>query len=137
MKDTTTKDLVVRLYKEGNSYRGIERLTGLNRGAIAYYCNPTIPKTRVKQRRDRRNAVKAKCIKEKGGKCIVCGFDKFLSALDFHHKDSNSKTDNVAHLFTRNLAFETILKEIEKCVVVCANCHRGLHSNELVLPPDC
>ena len=43
--------------------------------------------------------------------------------LDFHHKDPTNKINNVANL-VRHSSFETLKREIDKCEVLCANCHR-------------
>lgn len=60
-----------------------------------------------------------------GGKCGKCGYGKCIAALDFHHKGGN-KEGHVAHLI-KNFSKEKALKEIKKCILVCANCHRELH----------
>ena len=61
--------------------------------------------------------------------CYVCG-EKDSSCLDFHHIDSKKKTDGVAAMI-RNYAWQTLLDEIAKCVVICSNCHRKKHYKEL------
>jgi len=62
----------------------------------------------------------------KGIKCLLCG-EKERCCLVFHHKDTKSKDGNVSKLLTDLRSKEKILKEISKCVVLCANCHRKLH----------
>lgn len=57
--------------------------------------------------------------------CILCGEDTFC-CLHFHHKDPSQKTGNVYSLSTRSKVH--ILAEIEKCVVLCANCHCKVHA---------
>ena len=44
------KEKILILKSQGLSYREIEKLTGINRGTISYYCNPNIPKLKVKQK---------------------------------------------------------------------------------------
>lgn len=57
--------------------------------------------------------------------CEICGYDKNLSALDFHHKDPSTKE----HGFNmKNMSYEKIKKEIIKCTLLCSNCHRELHN---------
>lgn len=58
--------------------------------------------------------------------CIKCG-ESDRACLDFHHRDPIEKIDNVSHLLADLRSKERILKEIEKCDVLCANCHRKLH----------
>lgn len=127
------KEDILKLYLNGKSYREIEQITGVNRGTISFYCSE---KTREKKRINRlnkRNSRKSECIKYKGGECVCCGFNKFESALEFHHLDPKEKEINISEAYARNHSFKKIQKELDKCALVCANCHRGIHSNELVL----
>lgn len=63
---------------------------------------------------------------KEGKKCIKCGYDKCIEALDYHHIDPATKTDTVARLLTHYNADDG-LDEIKKCVLLCANCHREFH----------
>lgn len=65
-----------------------------------------------------------------GGKCINCGFDKWKSSLDVHHLDPSKK--DVAFSTIRYWTRDKIDKEIEKCVLLCRNCHAAHHSGELI-----
>ena len=56
--------------------------------------------------------------------CIDCGYNSHAEALDFDHIDPLSKTMPVSALITHHRRMEDILEEIEKCEVVCSNCHR-------------
>lgn len=68
---------------------------------------------------------KLKMIEYKGGKCEKCGYDKNISALEFHHIDPSIKKFNLSN--TRRSWDET-KKELDKCMLVCSNCHRELHN---------
>lgn len=57
-------------------------------------------------------------------KCSKCGFSH-PAALDFHHKNDTKKDYNISEQI-RYKSFDDIKKEVEKCVVLCANCHRIL-----------
>ena len=61
-----------------------------------------------------------------GGKCSKCNYNKCDQALDFHH----NKGEKEGHLSTliKNSSKEKVLKEIKKCILLCANCHREVHS---------
>lgn len=61
--------------------------------------------------------------------CSYCG-EKHYSCLDFHHV-KGTKIDTIGQM-TRNkkYSFEDLQTEIEKCVVVCSNCHRKIHFSE-------
>lgn len=56
--------------------------------------------------------------------CSICGFSHH-AALQFHHRDS--KETNVSQMINKGSSKENIMKEIEKCDVLCANCHAILH----------
>jgi len=60
-----------------------------------------------------------------GGKCIKCGYDKSLVALQFHHTDPSQKEFSLGN--KRGITWEQQLKELDKCELVCANCHAEIH----------
>lgn len=70
-----------------------------------------------------------------GNKCLFCGFDAWPEALEFHHVDPTTKTFTLSgtHL-SRSL--DTQYKELKKCVLVCSNCHRGIHAGYLTVPDN-
>lgn len=70
-----------------------------------------------------------------GGKCCICGFDKYNSALEFHHVNSEDKDFGITQ-GTTTKAVEKQLDELRKCILVCANCHRGIHYNNLPIPEN-
>ena len=55
--------------------------------------------------------------------CLDCG-NKDVRVLEFDHRDPNCKRDNVSRMLGLGCGWATILKEVEKCDIVCANCHR-------------
>jgi len=72
----------------------------------------------------RRRKVKEELVKYKGNKCEICEYEKCIEALDFHHIDENEKEFTIS-MVSRSLS---ILKnEVDKCKLVCANCHREIH----------
>ena len=75
----------------------------------------------------RRDALKKFAIEHLGGKCVKCGYYKCIRALEFHHLDPKQKDFAVSRA---NKSWERVKKEIEKCILVCANCHREIHSDE-------
>jgi predicted HNH restriction endonuclease len=68
---------------------------------------------------------KKKLVDLMGGSCKICGYNKCLQALEFHQNDEN-KDHSISDLMKRSFKFS--LKEITKCVLLCSNCHRELHS---------
>jgi len=83
-------------------------------------------KCRSNQVHLRRKKVKRLLVEYKGGKCEKCGYNKYVEVLDFHHRDPNEKDFGIsAHGNTLNL--EKAKKEVDKCSLLCANCHREEH----------
>jgi predicted RNA-binding Zn-ribbon protein involved in translation (DUF1610 family) len=77
----------------------------------------------------RRKKVKRLLVEYKGGKCEKCGYNKCIEALDFHHKNPNEKDFGIsANGHTKSL--DKLKKEVDKCQLVCANCHREIHAEE-------
>lgn len=72
-----------------------------------------------------RKELKIKAVEYKGGKCEICGYSKSMSALEFHHTDPSIKEKNIARYSTRQ--WEKVVDELDKCILVCANCHREIH----------
>lgn len=75
----------------------------------------------------RRRAIKALAIEYKGGKCQVCGYKKYQGALDLHHIDPKQKEFNISKK-GHSRSWERVKKEIDKCILVCANCHREVEA---------
>ncbi len=70
----------------------------------------------------RRLENKLRAIAAKGGRCERCGYDRCVTALEFHHRDPDEKDEDICVL-TKS-SWERIASEIEKCDLLCANCHR-------------
>lgn len=68
-----------------------------------------------------------------GGKCCICGFDNYIEALEFHHVDPKTKEFAIGASNSVTKSLEKQLAELRKCVLVCANCHRGIHAGYLEL----
>lgn len=78
----------------------------------------------------RRDKLKVLAIEYKGGSCEICGYDKCVDAIDFHHKDPSDKDFGIGSKgYTRS--WEKVKEELDKCMIVCSNCHRELHSNKI------
>lgn len=75
----------------------------------------------IKQGQDKR----LRAVKELGGRCIACGFDRYSCALDLHHRDRKMKDPNYRSM--RGWSWKNILSELKKCVLLCKNCHAAVH----------
>lgn len=75
----------------------------------------------------RRKKVRQQAVEYKGGRCEVCGYDRCIDALEFHHNDLSSKKFGISEKgYTR--CWKDVVKELDKCKLICANCHRELHA---------
>jgi transposase len=81
----------------------------------------------------RRRRVKALLVEEAGGRCVLCGYDQHLAALQFHHLDPTEKSFSLGvRGITRSLAL--LRAEAAKCVLLCANCHAEVEADAVELP---
>lgn len=83
----------------------------------------------VKNVQRRREKVKKLSIEYKGGECQICGYNKCIDALEFHHINPEEKEFGIsAKGYTRS--WEKVRDELDKCILVCSNCHREIHSKD-------
>lgn len=80
----------------------------------------------AKQNKILRENIKRQCVEYKGGKCFVCGYNKFQGSLDFHHVNPQEKDFGIATMKTNS--FDSLKKELDKCVMLCKNCHAEVHA---------
>lgn len=71
---------------------------------------------------------KQRAVDYKGGSCVKCGFNSCLAALHFHHVDSETKSFNINTGIARK--WESIQAELDKCILLCMNCHFTEHENQ-------
>lgn len=65
----------------------------------------------------------------KGSKCEKCGYDRNISALEFHHIDSSTKIFNIDGRNLANRTYEELCEESDKCMLLCSNCHKEIHNS--------
>ena len=81
----------------------------------------------------RRKAIKQTLVEEAGGKCLICGYDRCLQVLQFHHLDPSTKEFQLGQNgVTRSLAKSRA--EARKCVLLCANCHGEVEAGITPVP---
>ena len=121
----------------------IAKKTGKAQSTVRYWIikynlvlyNTTLKKQTEEERKalnvfyvtNRRKKVKKKAVDYKGGKCEICGYNKCIEALEFHHKDP-SKKDFSLGAKGHSRSWDRVKEEIEKCVLLCSNCHREIHA---------
>ena len=58
-----------------------------------------------------------------GARCMICGYDRCSAALEFHHRDPAAKDPK----WSRGWSQARLAVELDKCDILCANCHRETH----------
>jgi len=88
---------------------------------------------RVERVVERRRKVKRILVEEAGGKCRICGYDRCIGALEFHHIDPTQKRLALSYGGHAH-AIATLRAEAAKCVLLCSNCHVEVEAGVTVLP---
>ncbi len=95
-------------------------------------------KSDIKKNNNIKNKLKYKkeCLslikKEKEKGCFICKESEHC-VLDFHHLDPSTKEQNIADYASKGYSPKRIALEIEKCIILCSNCHRKVHAKILIL----
>lgn len=99
--------------------------SGPRKGKIQSYCKSC----NSQHAAERLRKFKEKLVEYKGNKCKICGYNKCIAALDLHHRDPSKKDFTLSQIkmtsFEKNK--ELICKELDKCDLLCSNCHREIH----------
>lgn len=74
---------------------------------------------------ERQRKLKAQSVEYLGGKCRDCGCTGHPTIFDFHHIDPSEKEYTIGH--SKCVSFEKVKKELDKCILLCSNCHRLRH----------
>ena len=82
---------------------------------------------RKRRSSETRRELKQKAVAYKGGGCEVCGYDRCLAALTFHHRDPDKKDFGISDLMSI-LQWKNLKKELDKCALLCSNCHYEVHN---------
>lgn len=75
----------------------------------------------------RRKKIREMALEYKGSGCELCGYDRCSEALEFHHNSSNKDFSISDRGYTRS--WKKVKEELDKCLLLCANCHRELHAS--------
>lgn len=71
-----------------------------------------------------RHKQRQRALEYKGGKCQCCGYDSYVGALDYHHVDPSQKAFEISRHWSK--PWPEMKAELDKCILVCANCHREI-----------
>ena len=89
------------------------------------YCTDCKRKRNIRRTTQYRRDLKRRSVEYLGGSCRLCGYNRSVRALDFHHVDESQKSFTISAY--ANLSWPKIVKELDKCILLCANCHREKH----------
>jgi len=146
-KSLTTVRYWVKKYKISHNYRSFKQIGKIEYDEYRYCpkCEKNCLTTNFYKRRDKKNSstycikctnshtlervqnLKMQMVEYKGGCCQICGYDKYQGALEFHHLDPSKKDFNLSKLKVRKFG-ELVKNELDKCVMICSNCHREVHA---------
>jgi DNA-directed RNA polymerase subunit RPC12/RpoP len=107
------KNLPIEEFNWRNKTKGTRR-------SECKYCHSQYMKKVYQKKKNDIQELKAKCA------CAKCGEQRGY-VLDFHHINPLEKENTVARMTSNNYTLEKVYEEIEKCIVLCANCHREFH----------
>ena len=83
----------------------------------------------------RRKKIRHMAVEYKDGLCQICGYNRCLEAMEFHHLNGSDKDFGISHKgYTRG--WKKVKAELDKCMMLCANCHREIHAGLLQLPRE-
>lgn len=77
-----------------------------------------------------RKRMKEKLVKYKGGVCKVCGYNKCIENLTFHHLNPTNKDFDISGM---SIGINKMRIEVDKCELLCRNCHGELHAGIITL----
>jgi len=132
------------LRNQGLTYKEITKIINLEEGSSpnslipmsVVYCflNPDKARKRADKQKQLQRSLKQKNVDYKGGCCQICGYKESLGALSFHHIKRKDKSFSIAN--ARQINWELIKKELDKCALLCANCHSEVHDGKHVEPME-
>lgn len=124
-----TKELLDRMqlrYDECKNLRTVSEEFGISINRLKLL-NRRGTKTDYEILRNRRYRIKKFLVEYKGERCQICGYNKCLHALEFHHLDPAKKDFTIASNMKYN-SLDKLKGEVDKCILVCSNCHREIHA---------
>lgn len=75
--------------------------------------------------------IKARGVAYLGGECVCCGYSRCFASLQYHHVDPSKKEFTIGK--KKSLKWESIRQELDKCILVCSNCHYEIHDGSILL----
>lgn len=112
----------IQLIKD--TYNDIKTIKGTARALNTTF--DTVNKYIFNKIKIQKSETKQKLVDYKGGCCSICKYKESLNSLHFHHLDPNEKDLNISK---SNKSFDNLKYEVDKCILVCGNCHAEIHDN--------
>ena len=122
-----------KLYDEIGSLKKVAKLKGHAFETIQRYVitkNKKQPISNSNRVIEWRKRTKQKLIEYKGGECELCGYKKCNRSLQFHHLNPDEKDFTISG---KSFSFENLKEEVDKCILVCSNCHSEIHDGLIKL----
>lgn len=126
-------EMIRKLYDEISSSSKVSKILNISKSTVLKYVKVK-NKTKLNEEEIKKNnsnnviewrrRAKIKLVEYKGGKCERCGYDKCIKALEFHHLNPKEKDFTISG---KSWSFERLKKEVDKCILVCSNCHSEIH----------
>lgn len=132
LNDEQKKQLQI-FYDEVGSVKKVSKMTGHAVETVLKYVKTKKREKKITKSESVilwRKRVKQKLIQYKGGSCQICGYNKSITALHFHHKDPKEKDFAIGG---KSLSFDKLKSESDKCILVCSNCHCEIHEGLIIL----
>jgi DNA-binding CsgD family transcriptional regulator len=134
-KKEVNKEEIVNYYKTVKSLRVTAKFFKISRETIRQYIPDELIKENICNKKlnkisnsnsviNWRKRKKIELVNYKGGCCERCGYSKSVEALQFHHINPNEKDFTIGG---KSYSIERLKKEVDKCIMVCANCHIEIH----------
>jgi uncharacterized protein YerC len=123
----TEKNELQKLYDEHGSVKMVSNITGRAVSTIMRYVKILKNNKKVTGSQsviNWRKRTKRRLIEYKGGSCELCGYSKCDRALEFHHLNPDEKDFGISG---KSLSFDKLKEEVDKCILVCSNCHCEIH----------
>jgi hypothetical protein len=128
-----------KFYDDNHTLNDCAKQFGYCRHTLMKYLT-TRPRTKLQAEQKKQQNVKSvvswrqrtkqKLVDYKGGKCKVCGYNRYIGSLVFHHLNPLEKDFSIT---AKTISFEKLKAEVDKCELVCSNCHGEIHAGLIVL----
>lgn len=116
------KDDILKLRESGKTYDEISKILDCSKSTISYHCSSEVRKaSQIARLKNKRKSI-VEIKRQFGSKCAICGYNKCLTSLVFHHENPDEKENTISRLLCAK-GKKAALEESKKCILICSNCH--------------